>query len=324
MREGTVVARVVRSGLEESLHLGHVAVCDASGSVVARAGDPERLLFARSAMKPLQAAVSLRAIDDDLPDDELAVMCSSHNGEAVHVSAVTALLGRGGFSEDDLGCPPSWPLDPRAAAEAGRERRLLHNCSGKHAGKLLACRRQGWETKGYLDPSHPLQARIHSGVLGFTRLDEVSMGVDGCGSPVHGLPLASMAVLYVRFGSDDVWGGLGEPARRCTAAMRAHPYLVAGRARVDTALMEAAPGVFVKGGSEGLLCAGVPERSLGVAVKVADGNSRAAGPALISVLRQLEVLDDAVVDSLQAQARPPVLGGGRVIGELRAAVHLEP
>lgn len=318
-----MLVRVMRSGLEESLHYGHVAVCDASGSVLARAGEPEKLLFARSAMKPLQAAVSLHAIGDDLPDDELAVACASHNGEAVHAGVVAALLGRGGFSEDDLGCPPSWPLDPGAAAGTTEERRLLHNCSGKHAAKLLACRRRGWETRTYLDPAHPLQANIHRRVLSFTRLDEVSLGVDGCGSPVHGLPLKSLAVLYARFGGDKAVGDLAEPARRCTAAMRAHPYLVAGRERVETALMEAASGIFVKGGSEGLLCAGVPERSLGIAVKVADGNSRAAGPALISVLRQLDVVDDGVVELLAPHARPPVLGGGRAVGELQAVVRLE-
>ena len=324
MKDAALLVRVSRSGLEESVHLGHVAVCDAFGRLVAGAGEPRRLLFARSAMKPLQAAVSLHAGGGHVPDEELAVMCASHNGEAVHLDAVTAILHRAGFSEEDLGCPPAWPLDAGAAAGAGIKRRLFHNCSGKHAGKLLACRHQGWDTRTYLDPAHPLQVRIHSLVLESSGLEEMSVGVDGCGSPVHGLPLSRLALLYARFGSAHVSSDLVESARRCVGAMRTHPYLVAGRQRVETALMEAAQGIFVKGGSEGLLCAGIPgRRSLGVAVKVADGGSRAAGPTLISVLQQLDVIDERVADSLQAHARPPVLGGGRVVGEMEAVVRLQ-
>ena len=62
MRSAEPLVRVVRSGLEESVHLGHVAVCDASGRLVASLGDPERLTFVRSCTKPVQASVSLTAI----------------------------------------------------------------------------------------------------------------------------------------------------------------------------------------------------------------------------------------------------------------------
>ena len=59
------IVRVVRSGLEESVHLGHVAVCDVDGRLAARAGDADRPVFIRSCTKPLQAAVSLAAIGDE-------------------------------------------------------------------------------------------------------------------------------------------------------------------------------------------------------------------------------------------------------------------
>src|SRR6266511_1823018 len=67
MASGTVLVRVFRSGLEESVHLGHVAVCDVDGHLVAWAGDPHRTVFARSCMKPVQAAVSLGSIPDPWP-----------------------------------------------------------------------------------------------------------------------------------------------------------------------------------------------------------------------------------------------------------------
>jgi L-asparaginase II len=106
------------------------------------------------------------------------------------------------------------------------------------------------------------------------------------------------------------------------AAMRRRPYLVAGRDRLCTAVMEAEPDVVVKVGAEGLVCAGVVGRGIGVAVKVADGSARAAEPALVRALTTLGVIDDSGIPSLAAFARPPVLGGGRPVGELVADFEL--
>jgi L-asparaginase II len=313
----------MRSGLEESVHLGHVAVSNADGRVVAFAGDPQRMVFARSSMKPLQASVSLSvAIDESLTDGEVAVMCASHNGEDVHVQAVERILGRAGLGFDALQCPRDWPLDAEAAATAGHRRRELHNCSGKHAGKLLATARAGWDGQTYLEPDHPLQQRILEAVLAATDQAQVRVGVDGCGAPVHGMPLERMALLFARLADPARLGPLEPFARRAVTSMLAQPYLVAGRNRVDTALMEIAGNVAVKVGAEGLLCAAVLDGPLGVAVKVADGTARAAGPALIQTLRALTVLDDGQVEKLRPHARPDVLGGGHPVGHMEAAVSL--
>jgi len=154
------IVRVMRSGVEESIHLGHVVVCDPEGRVLAALGDPDRLVFSRSSMKPLQAAVSLRRISEPLPEDLVAVMCASHNGEPVHVRTVRRLLRLGDRSERDLGCPPDLPIEREARRSAARPRRVYHNCSGKHAGMLVACQRSGLELDGYLRPAHPLQREI--------------------------------------------------------------------------------------------------------------------------------------------------------------------
>ncbi len=315
MRPATL-ARVRRSGLEESVHLGHVAVCDADGRLLAWAGDPGRVVFARSTMKPLQAAVSLAAARGDLPDPELAVVCGSHNGEPVHVRAVRAVLARAGLGPSALRCPPGWPLDREASVRARRPRRELHNCSGKHAGMLLACVRAGYDLASYARPGHPLQRRVLRAVRSAAGLDDVVVGVDGCGVPVHGMPLASLATLYARLARPERLGRLAAPVARAVGAMRAHPYLVAGRGRVDTAVMEAAPGVVVKGGAEGLACAAVLAPGLGVALKVADGGARAVGPALLRVLAELGAVDPTADPGLADLLRRPVRGGERVVGEV--------
>jgi L-asparaginase II len=316
------LVRVVRSGLEEAVHLGHVAVADASGRLVAAAGNPATITFARSSMKPLQAAVSLAAIERHLPDRLVAIMCASHNGEDVHVRAVRSLLRTAGVPVSALRCPPDWPLDEPSRREVRSPQRIRHNCSGKHAGMLAACVSSGWDPERYLERTHPLQRRIRSAVERGTGVDRPRIGVDGCGVPVFGLPLVAMATLFARLARPETLGRLAPTAARAVSAMRAEPYLVAGRKRVDTAVMTEVPEVVVKVGAEGLLCASVLEPGLGIAVKVADGSARAAGPALIHALRELGAVDEGGVERLAPFARPWVFGGGRPVGEISASYRL--
>lgn len=312
----------MRSGVEESIHLGHVVVCDPEGRVLAELGDPDRLVFSRSSMKPLQAAVSLRRISEPLPEDLVAVMCASHNGEPVHVRTVRRLLRIGERSERDLGCPPDLPMEREARRSASRPRRIYHNCSGKHAGMLVACQRSGLELDGYLRPAHPLQREIVRAVRSATSIDRPKIGVDGCGAPVHGLPLRGMATLFARLSRPERLGRLGEDAARAVACMRATPYLVAGRGRSDTRLMGEVPGLVCKVGAEGLHCAAVLGAGIGIAVKVADGSDRAAVPALVRTLDLLKVIDDEQRVRLASLGRPAVLGGGGPVGELVAGFRL--
>ena len=316
------LVRVVRSGLVESVHLGHVAVCDADGRLIASAGDPDRVLFARSCMKPVQAAVSLKAIDEPMPDREVAVMCASHNGEPVHVGAVQAVLKRAGLEVDALRNPPGWPLDPEAMAASRHPHRLLQNCSGKHAGMLLACVRAGWDPATYLRPGHPLQRRVRRAVLAATGLDDVEVGVDGCGVPVHGMPLRSMATLFARLSAPERLGELGSSTARAVEAMLAEPYLVGGRNSYDTELMRVTGNVVAKRGAEALECAAILPSGLGVAVKIDDGGSRAGAPALIASLQKLDGLTAAQVRELAPFAMPPVPGGDKTVGHLEIAFDL--
>ncbi|HEX5950383.1 MAG TPA: asparaginase [Actinomycetota bacterium] len=316
------IVRVVRSGLEESVHLGHVAVADARGRLVARLGDPFHTVFLRSATKPVQAAVSLSLLDDELPERLVAALCGSHNGEPVHVAAVRAVLRRAGLGVSALRCPPALPLERSAMLEAGRPRRVFHNCSAKHAGMAAASARAGLDVATYPEPSHPLQRRVLRAVRHGTGVERPRIGVDGCGVPVHGVPLAAAATMYARFLAAERFGRLGPSVERAVDAMRAEPYLVAGRERTDTAVMAEVPGLVVKVGAEALHCAAVPALGLGVAVKVADGGERASGPALIHALRLLGAIQDAQVQRLGRHARRPVTGGGRPVGEVVPAFSL--
>jgi L-asparaginase II len=316
------LVRVRRGGLTESIHSGHVAVSDGEGTLIAWAGDPDRLVFARSCMKPLQASVSLTAIAEVLPDREVAVIAGSHNGEPIHVGTVKAILERAGLDSDDLRNPPGWPLDAETMAASQHRHKLLHNCSGKHAGMLLACVRASWDPAAYLRASHPLQRRVTRAVRRATGLEDLEMGVDGCGVPVHGMPLRSLATLFARLARPERLGGVAAAADRVTEAMLSEPYLVGGRYRVDSDVMKATGDVVAKSGAEALECAAILTSGLGVAVKVEDGGNRASAPALIRVLEQIDGLSTAHVHELAYHASPPVMGGREPVGALEAVFDL--
>ncbi|HSL10825.1 MAG TPA: asparaginase [Actinomycetota bacterium] len=318
---GAPLARVVRSGLEESVHVGHVAVCDVDGRVVAAAGDPRHVCYLRSCAKPIQAAVSLSAIDRPLPDGLVAVMSASHNGEAVHRRAVRAVLRAAHLDASALRTPPGLPLDAEAARRVRAPSPLSHNCSGKHAGMLLACVRQGWPTATYRRASHPLQRRVTDAVV--LSADVVpTIGVDGCGVPVHGMPLSAIATAYARLAAPDRFDGLSQAVGRVTSAMRAAPYLVGGGGRTDTTLMTAVDDLIVKEGAEALTCGVHLGAGLGIAVKIADGGERAVGPAFVAALSQLGLLTPPARAAIRGVAERPVVGGGRPVGAVEPLLRL--
>ena len=286
-------------------------------------GDPNHPLFARSSMKPLQAAVSLGRMDGEFPAlDLVAVMCGSHNGEPVHVRTVQALLKFGDVAENRLGCPVDLPRRAEDRKQADRRRSVYHNCSGKHAGMLVASRRADLELASYLQPTHPLQREITRAVAAATGVEPPIVGVDGCGAPVHGLPLSALATLFARLVRPERLGPLSATVEIAVSAMLTHPYLVAGRERSDTMIMGEVPDVVCKVGAEALHCAGIASSGIGVAVKIADGGDRAAAPALLRSLELLGVVEAEQLQHLATLARPPVLGGGRPVGDLVADFQL--
>src|ERR1700678_2825486 len=158
-----VLAEVVRSGFTESIHRGATVALAADGSVLARNGHVDVPVFPRSSNKPLQATAMLRC-GLDLNGELLALAAASHSGEDFHVDGVRKILSGAGLSEDDLGCPASWPLDTettrRMIVRGEGMSRIRMNCSGKHAAMVATCVQNGWPKARYLAPDHPLQQAI--------------------------------------------------------------------------------------------------------------------------------------------------------------------
>jgi L-asparaginase II len=320
------LVRVIRSGVEEAVHLGSVAVVDTDGRLLAAAGDPGAVTFARSSSKLFQAAASLSLMGEvaqGLSDREAAVMCGSHHGEPEHLDAVRALLSRAGLGPEALRCPPGLPLDLEAALAVTERRPEYHNCSGKHAGMLLACVRAGLDTATYPEPEHLVQRSVADLLTRAAGMEPVSVGVDGCGVPVHAFSLTVLATMFARLSKPEMLGPFEAAASRAVRAVLAEPGMVSGSRGLDTALMRAIPGSVAKGGAEALHGTVLLEEGIAVAVKIADGGYRGVGPVVIRTLRLLGAIRPAQEEVLARHARPVVTGGGRPVGELVAGFDLE-
>jgi L-asparaginase II len=258
-----LVVEVTRGNSVESRHLVSAAVVDTEGRVVLRAGDANRPVYPRSAIKPLQALalVESGAVEAfDVSPAEIALASASHWGEAVHVAAVAGWLERIGCAAEDLECGAHLPYDPAAMAallRAGEQPSALHNnCSGKHSGFLTLARHKGWPTAGYIGLTHPVQQRVLGILETMTGLDlsGAPRGIDGCGIPTIAMPLGNLALAMARLADPD-----DQPERRqaaCAqvrAAMVAEPVMIGGTESPCTWIISATGGrALVKTGAEGV------------------------------------------------------------------------
>ncbi|UOM34115.1 asparaginase [Acuticoccus sp. I52.16.1] len=327
-----VICEVTRGGIVESVHRGAYAVVDGSGRVIAASGDVARPVFARSAMKLMQALVLVESGAADAAGfgtRALALAGASHSGEAGHVALAQEMLQRVGLTQDALGCGPQWPAEVRDAAAVlmsrGAPGRVHNNCSGKHAGFLATTRHLGADVATYLDPAHPVQraakAAVESLVGGVIAGDCCS--IDGCSAPTFAMPLEGLARGFARLATGaDLAPERAAAARRLMQAAMAEPWLVAGTGRLCTALMQAAPGhVYAKTGAEGVYVAAFPHCGVALALKCDDGGTRAAEALVAALTLRHGGLPDEAAASVAAMARRPVADrNGHVVGEIRGVV----
>lgn len=301
----------VRSGEIEATHDVSIVAVDEGGREIRSWGEREATFFYRSAIKPFQATVSLES-GAELTPEQLAVVCASHGGYPTHLALVESILTDAGLSDAALQCPPAWPRDAQAkdlliAAGHRRERRLYHNCSGKHAGWLAACTAAGEPTATYLDPAHPLQQRARRLVEEVTKVRGNPIGVDGCGAPTLRGTLLGLARAFSTLTTEPRF-------ERPRMAMQRFPALVAANTMAD-GIFAAWWGGPVKVGAQGLIAAG--RNGIGIAAKSHEGSIDIATAAIAEAARQIGLLSAAAEEALADVRRIPVLGGGRKVGSIR-------
>jgi len=336
------LVEVRRGAITESRHRGHVTVVDPDGMIVSYLGAPETVTFLRSSAKPFQAIpllVSGAADHFGFTDEEIALACASHNGEPIHTKVVASMLQKIGLGPEALKCGVHEPYSPTAGAQlkaSGESPTVLHNnCSGKHAGMLAVAKHLGAPLLTYDAAENPVQLAVANIISQFSGVpvEDLAVGIDGCGVPVFGITVKAMAVAFARliFPPGDFDKATRDACARIVKVMTTYPELIGGTTdRLDTEIMKAASGrVVSKVGAEGVYTAGILPcerwpRGLGLALKIEDGNDHRARPAVvIEAFRQLGVLYDESLDAVAHYAFFPVKNRpGAVVGEVRASFRL--
>lgn len=313
-----------RGGLCESTHLGHVVISDMDGIVEAW-GNPGAVIYPRSSCKMIQALPLIESGAADaagLGTEHLALACASHNGGRIHIERVQAWMAGLGFEDDDFRCGTHMPRDPeehrRLLCSDAQPCQIHNNCSGKHAG-FLTLRRHMNAGAEYNEIDHPVQRAVRRAFEEVTGETAAAWGIDGCSAPNFACTVEGLSRAMAAFARPQA-GRRGDAQRRLVEAMITHPDLVAGEGRACTELMRAAKGrMAVKTGAEAVFVGIVPERGLGIALKVADGGTRGAEAAITALMVHLGILDE----------NDPVVGRyltgpirnwrGMVTGEMRPA-----
>jgi L-asparaginase II len=299
------VAVLERDGIVESRHRGIAALTGPDGKLIDHLGVAKRLIYPRSAVKPIQV-VAMRRAGLDLVGQELAICAGSHHGTARHIALVDSILAGVGLDESALQCPPAWPGNAAARAAATGESKAAFNCSGKHAGFIAASKVAGWDTETYLDANHPIQALVSEVLVEFSGEPILHSTVDGCGAPLHTITVEGLARAIGKFSATEA---------EIVDAMLANPWAVGDEKSPDAIIMR--HEMVAKLGAEGVFVVGL-KSGHGVAVKIADGSLRAAPLVALRLLNRNGLLDDATYLELHSAITVKSMGGAAVMGELRA------
>jgi L-asparaginase II len=292
----SVLAHVLRGDILESVHLGAAAEVDSTNKVLSSLGDPQIVTTLRSSAKPLQAIplVTTPGVETlNLSDEELAICCASHSGEPRHSALAASVLALSGFPPDNLVCGP-----------AGRHGSPLdHGCSGNHAAILLTAKLNSFPLEGYYLPDHQVQTLIAAIIEELSGTKNLAIAQDGCGIPTYGMKLQDMARAFAALVCP------GAPWSRIPDVMARQYDLIGSPDWIDVRLMQVTSGrIIAKTGAEGLLCLGCRHTGRGMAVKIADGSTRALGAVTISYLLFAGwISEDEAQNPLLLDLRHPIL-----------------
>ena len=320
-----------RGGIHDLTHLGHLVIVDERGRVVFSVGDPDAVVFYRSASKPIQALpVIARGLDTryGVTAEESTIFAGSHHGELFHIAALESILKKSGLREETMIVLPTVPHAPyaeEARVRAGLPpRKLYHNCSGKHAALMLLQRELGGDVADYWRVESPAQREVARVVKLFSGVSELGMGVDGCGVPVFAAPIKHIAQGFRNLACPDLVPdeAYAAAARSFVPRMHAYPQMIQGTGTLCAAL-NADPDLVAKGGANGLYCFALKKERLGVAFKLIDGTADARPLIVREVLRGLGALSAETAARLEALRPDTIVNDcGDVVGRREIAFSL--
>lgn len=314
---------IERSGLPEVTVYGIVSVVDGSDKPLLAVGDQQAKLWTRSVLKPWQLLNHIHVLKESysaLRGEHYALMLSSHSSDLIHEKALDEILAIGGVDESVLQNTPLYPHSPKRRSEmkalGAKPKSRWGDCSGKHAGFVLALNALKENSVDYLNKEAPHFARLKKLLAYLLQLDwaKIPETTDGCRLPNYAFAAPSIARLYWQLLQPlkslslpdmpvDMQNALSH-FEELHRLMMDYPVYVGGERRLDTKLMQGEysdineAGIIAKEGADGLLSIGVAPskkypKGLGILIKSSSGNDPRYFSLLVpEVFYQLGILKD--------------------------------
>lgn len=328
-----ILATDYRNNILENIHPGFICGVDGTGTIKYSVGDSQHLTFLRSAFKPIQA---IPAIIHDiqghfgLTNRETALIAASHRGEPFHIETLEKLRKKIDVSEDALLCHPAYPLNPDAkdalVAANQPQRKLYHNCSGKHLGMMALAKVLGAPIEGYYEPDHPVQQEIlrATSAISACHPDEIGKGVDGCGVPVFALPLEKIATLYLHFARPELIAkeSVRKAVTNIVSIMNEHPDIISGTDAICTNLLMD-DNIVAKGGAQGVYCFGLKKEKMGFSLKILDGTEEQWPLIVAGILEQINYQNKDTIERLLALSKKDIFNdNNKLVGHKEVSFTL--
>ena len=288
--EPELLLKITRGDNVETLHNGWICVLDKNKKVVYKKGDINDFVFLRSAAKPIQA-IPVIENNINVTQKELALICASHPGSERHINILKELLRKHYLNLSDLQCGIHEPSDEKERNKLLKTNsfpNILHNnCSGKHIGMLLVCKKNKWDLKSYINPHHPLQQFIVDKIKKLSETKKIFTAIDGCSAPTFSLSVLNISKMFSNFTCDEKYSEI-------ITAIKLNPYLIGCKGQIDSEIIKASNGKLIsKVGAEGIII--VTFNGNCAVVKIADGAQKARSIVLLRLLVKLGWLKESQI-----------------------------
>lgn len=296
-----------RAGVLECMHHGHVCVVDKDG-VLAAAGDTDWYSYYRSSSKPIQSLpVIIRELDKKygLTTEETALFSGSHYGDPEHVRVLESIMQKTGLKEEQMIMLPTYPV---RTSEKERllwanmpPRKVYHNCSGKHLGMMLLARELGEKVEDYWIRGSKTQQEILKVISMMTDVpvDDIKIGVDGCGVPVYAVPFHAIATSYLRLECPELIRDetLRAAVERNMKMIHQNPNMIAGE-NVICSILASSEDLIGKSGAMAVYAMAIRSLGVGVVAKTMDGSHDEFAATVLRVFEELGYKNDEIIDKI--------------------------
>lgn len=319
-----------REGVLECVHYGALVAVNRHGEIIFQKGEADWTCFYRSASKPIQALpVLVRGLHTKygLTQEEAAIFSGSHWGDEEHVRVLESILEKTGLREEQMIMLPTYPVRPSNKDALLRKnmppRKLYHNCSGKHLGLMLLARELGDRTEDYWRTDSRAQRVVRDmiSLVSGTRVEDVRVGVDGCGVPVFAVPFRNIARSYLNLVTphnipDD---RVAQAAQENLDRLHAFPRMIAGKDLICS-ILTANPDMLGKSGALGVYAIGIRSLGIGVVSKISDGSHAEFEATVVETLRHFGVAKETVRAIEQKYTNDIVNDNNQLVGFRKSVI----